>query len=42
VAKPIVNASRVVAGIGQGEAAGVPEQVGVDREGEAGVLADDA
>jgi hypothetical protein len=35
VAEPILNASRVVAGISQGVAAGVPEQVGVDRKGEA-------
>ena len=31
MAEPILNASRVVAGIGQGVAAGVPEHVGVDR-----------
>jgi hypothetical protein len=35
MAEPIPDASRVVAGIGQGVAAGVPEHVSVDREGKA-------
>jgi hypothetical protein len=39
MAEPILNASRVVADIGQGIAAGVPEHVGVNRKGEASTLA---
>ena len=40
MAEPIVNAPRVVAGVGQGVAASVPEHVGVSRKGEAGAPAD--
>jgi hypothetical protein len=35
VAEPILDASRVVAGIGQGVATDVRKHVGVDRKGEA-------
>jgi hypothetical protein len=39
MAEPILDAPRVVAGIGQRVAAGVPEHVNVDRKGEAGAPA---
>jgi hypothetical protein len=35
MAEPILDASGVVSGIGQGVAAGVAEHVGVNRQGEA-------
>jgi hypothetical protein len=35
MAEPILNAPCVVASIGRGIAAGMPEHVGVDRKGEA-------
>jgi hypothetical protein len=38
VAEPILNASRVVSGIGQGIAASVAEHVSVNRKREAGAL----
>jgi hypothetical protein len=40
VAEPILDASRVVAGIGQGVAADVPQHVSVDRKDEADTRAD--
>jgi hypothetical protein len=40
VAEPILNASRVVAGIGQGAAAGMAKHVNVNRKGESGWGAD--
>jgi hypothetical protein len=40
MAEPVLNASRVVARVSEGVAAGVPEHVSVDREGEAGAHAD--
>jgi len=40
MAEPILNAPRVVAGICQRIAAGVPQHVGVDRKGEAGANTD--
>jgi hypothetical protein len=39
-AEPILDASRVVAGIGERVAAGMPKHMGMDGEGEAGALAD--
>jgi hypothetical protein len=42
MADPILNAPRVVAGSGQGVAAGVPEHVSMDRKGEAGTGAGDS
>jgi hypothetical protein len=40
VAEPILNAPRVVAGIGQGIAAGMAQHVGMDGEGKTGAHAD--
>jgi len=40
MAEPVLNAPRVLAGIGQGVAAGVPERVEVGRKGEARTRAD--
>jgi hypothetical protein len=40
VTRPILNASGVVAGIGQRVAAGVAQHVGMHRKGEAGARAD--
>jgi hypothetical protein len=40
MAEPVLDASRVVAGVGQGVAAGMAEHVSVDRKGEAGAAAD--
>ena len=38
--KPVLNSARVVASIRQGIAAGVPEHVAVNLEGQAGALTD--
>jgi hypothetical protein len=38
--EPILNCSRVVAGVGQSIAAGVPQHVDVNFEGKTGALAD--
>jgi hypothetical protein len=38
VAEPVLDAPRVMARIGQGIAARVPQHVGVDRKGEASAL----
>jgi hypothetical protein len=40
VSQPLLDRSGVVAVVGELEAAGVPEHVRVDGEGEAGLLAD--
>jgi hypothetical protein len=40
VAKPILNAPRVVAGVGEGIATGMAQHVGVDGEGKTGAHAD--
>jgi hypothetical protein len=40
MAEPILDASRVMARIGQGVAASVAEHVGMDQKAEAGALAD--
>ena len=40
VSEPILDASRVVAGIGESVAAGVAQHVGVNRKSESGALAD--
>jgi hypothetical protein len=40
VAEPVLNAPRVVVGIGQGVAPGVAQHASVDRKGEAGARAD--
>jgi hypothetical protein len=39
VTEPILNALHVVAGVGEGIAAGVAEHVSMDRERQAGALA---
>jgi hypothetical protein len=40
MAKPVLNASGVVAGVSQGVAAGMPEHVDMDRKGEAAEAAE--
>jgi hypothetical protein len=40
MAEPILNSPRVVSGVGERVPAGVPEQVCVNRKGEAGALGD--
>ena len=40
MAQPVLQGARVVAGVRQGIAAGVPEHMGVDREGHLGARAD--
>jgi hypothetical protein len=40
MAEPILDASRIMARIGQGVAASVPEHAGVDLKGETNALAD--